>query len=131
MQMDTKNVPNNCLDCGEVLLGRADKIYCGDSCRTHFNNQKRQANSAATPEFLKKIPKIILSNYQILKKLNTDSPTKVKRKNLETLGFNFNYQTSCYTTKKGDTYCFCFDQGYLEIKDDNVLLVQQQSQVQL
>jgi hypothetical protein len=54
---------------------------------------------------------------------------KIKRAQLESLGFNFHYMTSCYTTKKGDTYHFCFDQGYLEIKDDHVLLVVQPSQV--
>lgn len=83
------------------------------------------------PEFVKTIPKIILNNYKILRKLNSSGRTIVSREKLQVLGFHFGYITSFYTTKKGDVYSFCFDQVFLKIKDDQVLLVVQQSQVEL
>ena len=125
--METENTL--CLECDTEIKGRSDKRFCGDCCRTNYNNRKRQADAAIEPEFLKKIPKIILNNYHILQQLNTSGPTTVKRSQLESMGFNFSYITSFYTTKGGDHYQFCFDQGYLHLRDDRVLLVTQQSQV--
>lgn len=84
---------------------------------------------SAEPEFLKTIPKIILNNYQILKRLRNKKLTKVKRTQLEQLKFNFKYITSTYITKAGDIYYFCFDLGYLHIQNDWVLLVEQESQI--
>lgn len=127
--MDSSLKAQICLDCGLTVIGRSDKKFCSDICRTHFNNQRKLAATTKNPAFLKAIPKIILNNYQILKSLNQNSPTKIKKVQLEKLGFNFQYVTSCYTTAKGDTYRFCFDQGYLEIKEGMVLLVAQASQV--
>ena len=46
------------------------------------------------------------------------------------MGFSFDYITSYHTTKKGDIYQFCFDQGYLKLEDNQVLLVVQQNQVE-
>ena len=81
------------------------------------------------PQFLKTIPKIILNNYQILKQLRNRKLTKVKRRQLEELKFNFKYITSTYVTKSASTYYFCFDLGYLFLENDWILLVEQESQV--
>jgi predicted nucleic acid-binding Zn ribbon protein len=130
MSADGNESYRACQDCGEPLRGRRDQRFCGDHCRTNFNNAKKLAARIKRPEFLKTIPKILVRNYDILKQLNTSSPTKVKRSKLESLGFNFRYITSCHTTNKHDTYRFCFDQGYLELKDQMVLLVVQPNQVE-
>jgi hypothetical protein len=29
-----------CPNCGRIIKGRKNKVYCNDSCRTNFNNQK-------------------------------------------------------------------------------------------
>lgn len=127
--METATEPSLCLECGAPIQGRSDKRFCDDSCRTSFNNRRRQAQAADEPDFLKVIPKIILQNYQILKSLNTAPLTKVKHSQLDQKGFNFNYVTSIYTTKAGAIYHYCFDQGYLLLDNDLILLVQQDSQV--
>jgi hypothetical protein len=28
-----------CLDCQEPLIGRSDKKFCNDACRSNFNNK--------------------------------------------------------------------------------------------
>lgn len=40
-----------------------------------------------------------------------------------TEGFNFNYLTNIYTTTKGKTYKYCYDQGYLDTDEDYLTLV--------
>jgi hypothetical protein len=38
-------------------------------------------------------------------------------------GFNFDYFTNVYRTKSGKVYYFCYEQGYLQLKDDYYALV--------
>ena len=37
--------------------------------------------------------------------------------------FDFDLMTSIYTTKKGQTYFFVYDYGYLPLKDDLLAVV--------
>ncbi len=48
---------------------------------------------------------------------------KVHRNLLLEKGFNFDYLTNIYETKKGGVYKFCYDQGYLELDDNNIAIV--------
>ncbi|WP_216854392.1 hypothetical protein [Pedobacter panaciterrae] len=125
-------VPKECRNCGEeILYGRTDKKFCNDACRIDYNNKVKMERRGEHPEFVKKIAKILSHNYQILRKLNTKSKTIVSEQQLNGLGFNFNYLTSYHITQKGDVYHFCFDQGYLKIKDNQVLLVVQPNQTEM
>jgi len=117
-----------CEECGTAIKGRVDKRFCDDACRASFNNRRRQLVSADDPDFVREIPKIILSNYRILKRLNPGKTVTVQRKEMERLGFNFRFNTSFYKTAEGDIYSFCFDQGYLPIKGERALLVVQPNQ---
>lgn len=49
--------------------------------------------------------------------------TKHPRSRLASLGFNFQYFTHLYTTKKGSAYHFCYEFGYLLLENDWVLIV--------
>ena len=44
-------------------------------------------------------------------------------------GFNFHYFTNIYTTQKGATYFFCYDQGYVKLEGDQFMLVHKQDYV--
>ena len=44
-------------------------------------------------------------------------------------GFNFHYFTNIYTTQKGNTYFFCYDQGYTRTESDQYMLVHKQDYV--
>lgn len=131
--MDVQKNPGSqhCMECGTGIHGRSDKRFCDDSCRALFNNRRRQTATADEPAFLKDISKILLRNYRILRQLNPGQKTQVKRKDLERMGFNFRFMTSYYKTSEGDIYNFCFDQGYLPIRNEMVLIVNQPSQVLL
>lgn len=108
-----------CLDCQTPVVGRSDKKFCDDQCRTNYNNRLRAADDG----LLKQINLILKKNYQILKNCNPDGKTKVKRELLLQKGFDFGYYTHIYTTQKGVSYMFCYDFGYLILDNENVLLV--------
>lgn len=44
-------------------------------------------------------------------------------------GFNFDYYTNIYTTKTGNTYFFCYEQGYLPVEEEYYALVIKQEYV--
>ena len=108
-----------CQACGTKVIGRMDKKFCSDQCRTDYYNK------AASEEHhvIRKINSILRKNRRILVGLNQRGKTKVEHKKLVENGFNFDYSTSFYVTKKGTQYFYCYDQGYLKIDDDRYLLV--------
>lgn len=52
-----------------------------------------------------------------------DGKTMVTKEILLTNGFNFTFHTHTYTTQKGSTYYYCYEQGYLFLEDRNVFLL--------
>ncbi|MGK6351823.1 hypothetical protein [Parapedobacter sp. DT-150] len=108
-----------CLDCGALLLGRADKKFCDDACRSNYNNRRNSEENS----YLRKVNNILKRNRKILETLNPDGKTKVKWKSLIHAGFNFDYITDMYETSKGTQYRFCYEYGYLLLDNDEVLLV--------
>ena len=67
---------------------------------------------------------ILAKNRRILVELNPSGKKKTHRDKLLKKGFDFDYHTNSYTTKAGDVYQFCYEQGYLELDEGFVLLVE-------
>jgi hypothetical protein len=108
-----------CLDCGEPLKGRSDKKFCSDLCRNNFHNRMSRSNE----KFIRNVQNILRRNRRILGELNTGGSVKVHRDELIARGFNFTFHTHSYTTRKGMTYSFCFDQGYIDLGNEYFRLV--------
>lgn len=111
-----------CLECGEKLVGRIDKKFCSDYCRNAYNNR---INKDAK-NLIRNINNRLRKNWRILEALNPDQKTKTTRSKLISKGFDFNYFTSIYTTKKGTVYYFVYDQGYLPLDNDYYALVKRE-----
>lgn len=73
--------------------------------------------------YLRKVNHILKRNRTILKTMNPEGKVKVTLKALQECGFDFEYFTSIYVTKKGDQYRYCYEYGYLLLAYDQVLLV--------
>lgn len=114
-----------CLECGVVIKGRADKKFCSDQCRNSYNN-KLNSN---TNNYMRNVNNILRKNRRVLEELNPKGKTRVHRDKLSDRGFNFNYYTNVYTTRKGDQYHFCYEYGYLELENNYYMLVIKQDYV--
>lgn len=114
-----------CANCGAKIIGRLDKKFCGDHCRSVFNNR---LNSDQT-KYVRKINNILRKNRRVLKKLNPKGKSKVHRDTMLELGFNFSYFTNVFVTKNGNEYHFCYDQGYLSLDNSYYALVQRKAYV--
>ncbi|MFN8406305.1 MAG: hypothetical protein U0X71_02365 [Sphingobacteriaceae bacterium] len=110
-----------CLDCNEIIYGRTDKKFCTDQCRNHYNNQRNSDSP-----LVRNTNRILRRNRQILEELNPSGKTKVQRKHLTNKGFYFDHITSIYHTQTNKTYLFCYEYGYLQIHEDEFLLVRKE-----
>ncbi len=109
-----------CLECGEPLVGRSDKKFCSDYCRNAYNNRKNRE----TNKLIREIHGILKRNYKILEEILGDRHmTKVHKSVLLNMGFRMDYITQKSTTKKGDTYFYVYDVGYLPLANDTLLVV--------
>lgn len=108
-----------CPECGDPIIGRRDKIFCSDQCRTtHYNKQNTDQN-----KFMRNINNILRKNRRILEKLNPNGKTTVTKTDLIDEGFKFSYFTNEYKTKSGKVYRFCYEQGYLQLDNNLFALV--------
>ncbi len=108
-----------CLECGEPLIGRVDKKFCSDYCRNAYHNRQNRASNAMIRNINNKLKK----NWRILSELNPEGKTKIPKKRLAEKGFDFEYVTGIYKTKKNDIYYYVYDQGYLELDNGYLMLV--------
>ncbi len=111
-----------CPECGDKIIGRADKKFCGDACRNTHNN----ALNKDSKNLVRNINNRLRKNYRILESLNPNGKTKTTKEKLLRLGFNFEFFTNVYTTKTGSVYFYLYDQGYLALENDFYLIVKRQ-----
>ncbi|MCL9809641.1 DUF2116 family Zn-ribbon domain-containing protein [Flavobacterium luminosum] len=109
----------HCLECGEKILGREDKKFCGDGCRNTYNNKMNKDSN----NLMRNINNKLRKNYRILNELNPDGKSKTTKTKLLSKGFDFEYITSIYTTKTGNIYYFLYNQGYMAIENEGFVLV--------
>lgn len=112
-----------CLECGEKILGREDKKFCGDGCRNAYNNKMNKDSN----NLMRNINNKLRKNYRILSELNPEGKSKTTKTKLLSKGFDFEYITSIYTTKTGNIYYFLYNQGYMAIENEGYVLVKKDS----
>ena len=116
-----------CLNCSNEVKGRADKKFCNDYCRNEYNNSLKSTST----NLVRNINNALGKNRRILEScLTTGQETgKTNHEKLIAKGFQFKYITNTYTNKKGDTYYFCYDMGYLPTGDDWFLVVRRKEEM--
>ncbi len=115
----TKLMTKQCPECGEPIKGRIDKKFCSDLCRNAYNNKQ----NADTTNYVRNVNNILRKNRRILEQLIPAQTAKATKTKLLHKGFNLSYYTNAYTTKKGATYFFCYEYGYLPLENDLYFLV--------
>lgn len=118
--------PKLCLACHKTIKGRTDKKFCDDYCRNNYNNQLK----AETNNLVRNINNALGKNRRILDGLlpSGEDMAKTTREKLLHKGFQFKYNTHVYTNKKGNTYFFCYDYGYLPLENDWYLIVKRKEE---
>ena len=115
-----------CLCCKKRIVGRSDKKFCSDECRTLYNNRRYRSENR---EMLK-IDHILKKNRSILSKLYYKGKTRSSILELISLGFNFDFITSvkpgiengspgfgCY-----EYYCTIYENGNINLYKNQIIL---------
>jgi predicted nucleic acid-binding Zn ribbon protein len=111
-----------CPECGKEIVGRADKMFCSDSCRNNHNNT---INKDST-NLMRNTNNALRRNYKLLCDLNVKNLTKIPKKTLLKKKFDFEVYTSVLNSKTGNMYFFVYDQGYQELDNDIFLLIKKE-----
>jgi hypothetical protein len=116
-----------CLACRKPMKGRTDKKFCDDSCRNFYHNQLKSPSN----NYIRNINHALGKNRRILESLfpENEGTTSANKEKLLRLGFQFKYITNTYTNKKGNTYFFCYEYGYLPLENDRFLLVKRKQDI--
>ena len=112
-----------CIECEKEFTGRSDKKFCSDQCRASFNNRKQSEEE----KLITKVNRVLRKNRSILKRINPNGNSTVDKSFLQEQGFNEKYFTNIYRTKAGTTYYYCYDQGFMHLDSNRMLLVNYKS----
>lgn len=109
-----------CLECKNILIGREDKKFCNDACRSTFNNKSnRSLNQTVRHTNL-----ILKRNYRILKHLVASGCCNIGKHELLRQGFAPDYVTRVGRTDKGRTVYFLYDYTFSRADKNNYLHLQ-------
>lgn len=100
-----------CLSCGEEVLGRIDKKFCSDYCKSNFHYQRDKEKEDT---FFKKVDKQLKLNRRLLKHFNQAGKSTIRKEKMMEAGFNPNIFTHYWKNNKGDVYLFCYEYGFLK-----------------
>jgi len=109
---------SHCPECGEIVTGRVDKKFCSVYCKSAYHNQ---LNKDKEDNLFKKIDKHLKLNRRILKEYNKAGKATVRKSTLISEGFNPKYFTNYWKNQKGDVYLFCYEFGFLELKEHDIV----------
>lgn len=90
-------------------------------CRNAYNNKQ----NSDTTNYMRSVNNILRKNRRVLMDFVERGKGKanVHKEKLHDKGFSFKHITHTYKTKKGDTYYFCYEYGYLPLEKDYFFLV--------
>lgn len=111
----------NCRICKKLIIGRTDKVFCSDRCKSYYHRKLREVTSEKTSgidEFLHRNRSILL---EFLGKSKVQ--VKIKRILLDKKNFKFKYHTHFNINSRGKTYFHVYDIAWMEFSDNEILIV--------
>ena len=111
MTMWLTNEEMICRSSEKPLRGRADKKFCDDGCRNHYNNRSRTVDL----RLARQVNSILYRNRRILKELYAERKFRVKKATLSQLGFAFDYHTQRSLMGRRVGW-LCYDYGILPLR---------------
>lgn len=114
-------VKRKCKICKKPITGRIDKLFCSVKCKNFYHINLRHV----TRKTAFGIDRHLHRNRSILLEIMGKKETKMKvpRLLLEEKKFHFKYVTHYHINSQGKTMHYCYDFGYMEFSDDEILIV--------
>lgn len=97
-----------CLKCGTVIYGRADKKFCSPACKNAYHNDSVSGHRRARNKAIRTLN----VNYDILDKLMKNEIRSISIERIRDLGFDENYSTGHRIGRTRHEEESCFDITY-------------------
>lgn len=110
-----------CIECDQRIVGRIDKRFCSDLCRSQYNNRVSSRDSV----FVRKVNTILARNRKVLRSFYDKRDAEVHILHLESEGFNCRYFTNEYIDDDSRTYRFCYDYGLYAVRKDVYRIIEE------
>jgi len=110
-----------CKICKAVLKGRKGKLFCSVMCKNIYHLKLREV----TKKQAFAIDRHLHRNRSILLEIMGKKGTKLKvpRILLAEKKFHFKYMTHYHINSQRKTFHYCYDFGWMEFSDDEILIV--------
>lgn len=108
-----------CEECAEPIIGRVDKRFCGDQCRSAFHNRFMKENH----KVVRNTNRILRKNRSLLDRFRTNGITDIDLVQLSEMGFRAGYVTGIYVDRREEVIYFCYDQAFRQINGSKIRLV--------
>ena len=119
------NNQRSCLECRSKLLGRADKRFCSQLCRTRYHNRNRDRNS----RLVRRVNYILNRNRRILAEIRSLEVNRVPREELVDRGFDFSFHTHVLQVGEEEPHYFCYEYGWYQVDRELLCLVKGKEEV--
>ena len=104
-----------CLNCNDLIEGRVGKVFCNNYCKSNYHYEEGKNKAATT---FSKIDKQLRLNRKLLKHFNQAGKSTIRKEKLMEAGFNPKFFTHYWKNQRGQVYFFCYDVGFLELKEN-------------
>lgn len=108
-----------CSECGDMIMGRSDKKFCGDLCRNAYHNKYNGYRNA----LIRHVNHKLRRNRGILAELFNKEILEISLEELNFMGFDLRFYTQENRFKDG-IFKFCYDFGYsVNTQSDSVRII--------
>ena len=104
-----------CPNCNKEIKGRKNKVFCNPYCKSSYHYEK---DKNKPPTRFKVVDEQLKHNRRLLARFNQSGKATIRADKLLTEGFNPKFITNWWKNSKGDTYLFCYEQGFLSRKEN-------------
>ena len=111
----------HCLLCGAPLVGRNDKRFCDDACRSGYHNREGREQNGP----ILHINKILKRNRKILFDYYNQNLQIVAIEKLQENGFLSGFCTSTEVLNGKERIRYCYDYGYKMMSKKYVQIIKQ------
>jgi len=100
-----------CPNCQEEFGGRKNQKFCSVYCKSSFHYEKDKDKPLTR---FKVVDRQLKLNRKLLVKYNQAGKATIRKDVLLSRGFDPKHITGWWKNKKGDTYLFCYEYGFIE-----------------
>jgi len=103
-----------CPVCEIEIKGRSDKKFCSLKCKSAYQYHKLKTEDT----LYYTIDRQLKINRKLLKAYNKSGLSTIRKEKLLAEGFDPKYFTHYWKNKKGQVYLFCYEYGFLYLKEN-------------